>query len=766
VEVVTTMAAGGRVSILFDGADDYLRIPHNARYNLNKTFTLEAWYNPHALPPPGAGLSIVAKGASGDAAPARQHNYYIVVANSTLATAGRNLVAGFEDGAGRNYQAVYSIAHTLHQWYHVAFVYDATARTLTLYHDGIPVARTTSVAARPQTNADPLMVGRLFSDSAASSFKGSIADVRVWSTARLPTHIYNNYNRRLAGNEFGLVGLWRLDQGSGTTAPDSTSGANPGTLENGARWDHGTPPPPALAFGPLIGHVSSSTARIWASTNVAATLQAHFKRSTDPAFVPAAPAVTTSASNDYTATATIANLQPETSYDCKFQVNGWDQAASFARFTTAPVEGRPSRFSFAFGADIRYSYAPHVVFDRITAQHPSFALLTGDLIYIDDPSTEDSITAYRGRWKENWGEAKLRKFLKSFPVYLMWDDHEIIDDWSAGKTGRWVNASRAFSEYAAGANPAPRVPGAFFYSFSKGQADFYVFDTRTYRSPNSAADNASKTMLGSVQKQDLKAWLLASRATFKFLVSTVPWNDFATTGADSWHGFTTERAELYEFIRANGIEGVVLLSGDQHYIIVNRLTAIAPDFTLYEFSPTPLNASLRAAPTSSDPQILFKRDQVKNYGFFTVDTTTSPATIEFRAYDLDNAVVFTRTISERDTNLNTAPRVTIQERPPASVSGDWDIHCTLVDPDNQPLTVHAEYSTDGTAWRAATLSQASVGAPGPTVVTWQTATDLPQAGNPRVYLRLRASDGAKTGFARYLGDTFTPPGVAVAVTNA
>jgi alkaline phosphatase D len=756
------------VSVLFDGTNDYVRIPHNARYSLNNTVTLEAWYNPHALPPPGAGLSIVAKGASGDVAPARQHNYYVVVANSTLGVTGGNLVAGFEDGAGRNFQVVYPIVHTLHRWYHVAFVYNAAARTLTLYHDGVPVAQT-ATAARPQTNAEDLMVGRLYSDSAASSFKGLIADVRVWNTARLNTHIYHNYNRQLAGNEFGLVGNWRLNQGAGATAPDSTAAANHGRLLNGARWDHGTPPPPALAYGPVIGHVSSSSARIWGSTNVAATLALHFKRSGDPAFVPATPAVTTSAANDYTATGTIANLQPDTSYDCKFQVNGSDQAASFTRFTTASVEGRPSRFTFAFGADIRYSYAPHAIFDRIAEKHPSFALLAGDLIYIDDPSPanaiEDSLAAYRDRWKENWGEAKLRSFLKSFPVYLMWDDHELIDDWSAGKTGRWVNASRAFSEYAAGSNPPPRVPGEFYYAFSKGQADFYVFDTRTYRSPNGAVDNASKTMLGARQKQDLKSWLLASRATFKFLVSTVPWNDFATTGNDSWRGFTTERTELYNFIRANDIQGVVLLSGDQHYIIVNRLTAIAPDYTLYEFSPTPLNASLRPAPTSSDPQILFKRDQVKNYGFFAVDTTTSPATIEFRAYDLNNAVVFTRTISERDINRNTAPRVTIQEPPPASVSGDWDIHCTLVDPDNQPLTVHAEYSTDGTAWRTATLSQASVGLPGPKVVTWQTAADLPHASDPTVHFRMQASDGEKTGFARYLGDTFTPPGVPFAVAN-
>jgi len=34
----------------------------------------------------------------------------------------------------------------------------------------------------------------------------------------------------------GLVGWWKFDDGSGTTATDSSSNGNDGTLEGGAQW--------------------------------------------------------------------------------------------------------------------------------------------------------------------------------------------------------------------------------------------------------------------------------------------------------------------------------------------------------------------------------------------------------------------------------------------------------------------------------------------------------------------------------------------------
>ena len=105
-------------------------------------------------------------------------------------------------------------------------------------------------------------------------------------------------------------------------------------------------------------------------------------------------------------------------------------------------------------------------------------------------------------------------------------------------------------------------------------------------------------MLGAAQLQWLKNELLTSSAKFKFLVSAVMVNDFGTTSSDSWAGFTSERSDLFEFIKQNGIKNVIFLSGDQHwagaFLIdypVNQIGYGKRGF--YEISPTPLTADPR-----------------------------------------------------------------------------------------------------------------------------------------------------------------------------
>ena len=67
-------------------------------------------------------------------------------------------------------------------------------------------------------------------------------------------------------------------------------------------------------------------------------------------------------------------------------------------------------------------------------------------------------------------------------------------------------------------------------------------------------------MLGRAQLTWLKRELAESDATLKFLVSGGQWTNSGKS--DSWQSFTRERNGLFNFIRDNGIEGVVLLSGD------------------------------------------------------------------------------------------------------------------------------------------------------------------------------------------------------------
>jgi hypothetical protein len=66
-------------------------------------------------------------------------------------------------------------------------------------------------------------------------FNGNVAEFRVWNTGRTNTEILNNRNRRLAGNESGLAAYYRLDDVSGTTAPDTSIHNRDATLYGNAQ---------------------------------------------------------------------------------------------------------------------------------------------------------------------------------------------------------------------------------------------------------------------------------------------------------------------------------------------------------------------------------------------------------------------------------------------------------------------------------------------------------------------------------------------------
>ncbi|MHC4686136.1 MAG: hypothetical protein ACYTEW_17725, partial [Planctomycetota bacterium] len=55
-------------------------------------------------------------------------------------------------------------------------------------------------------------------------------DFRVWNYARTPAEIQADMNREVSGDEEGLVGYWRFNEGEGTTAYDTSHYENHGTI--------------------------------------------------------------------------------------------------------------------------------------------------------------------------------------------------------------------------------------------------------------------------------------------------------------------------------------------------------------------------------------------------------------------------------------------------------------------------------------------------------------------------------------------------------
>ena len=387
-----------------------------------------------------------------------------------------------------------------------------------------------------------------------------------------------------------------------------------------------------LTHGPILGAVTESSIRIWARADTVADLSVIYSEvGSTSQLVQLGDSL--SAVRDFTGTVTLDELFPNTRYEYSVLLNG--EVRFVGEFTTLPLPSSEPTIRFAIGADINLGYTPFTVFNIIMNDQPDFMLLIGDNIYSDVPPSSlvpNSKSGYESRYQTTWGESNFRNFMQTVPVFMIWDDHEILNDFWPGKNDRYLNARAAYDEYQGSHNPDPVIQGELYYTFIAGRSSFFVLDTRSFRSPNDSLDGPAKTMLGQTQKSELFAWLSNSKAVFKFIVSSVPFHHWATTGNDTWNGYDTERLEIFNYIAGNAIDGVVLLSGDQHWSGAFILTPI-PGFQIYEFMPTPLAIRNLAASVSVDPEILFKSNESKMYGLFEIQTTARPYTINVKFKD-------------------------------------------------------------------------------------------------------------------------------------
>ncbi|HET8948317.1 MAG TPA: alkaline phosphatase D family protein, partial [Candidatus Polarisedimenticolia bacterium] len=376
------------------------------------------------------------------------------------------------------------------------------------------------------------------------------------------------------GDLFGGRVVMADFDGDGTAdiAVAATLDAPPGEGNGGTvAFFPGLSPLPRLRSGPVIGAVTDTSIKVWGRSDRPASLAVESKPAGTPWPGTIAGPVALDDAGDFTGVVPIAGLDPASGYEYRLLLDGVVQPGSEASFTTllTPGPGRITRF--AVGADFEFGQDPYTLVPAVQARQPDFTLLIGDQIYADEPSRADwSVFGYGRRYRENWGEALLAPFLARVPTFMIWDDHDIEDNWNDGTALPYPYARGAFDLYQGSHNPDPRLPGEIAFAFQAGDAAFYLLDVRTHRSHENDPDTASKSMIGAAARLDLKAWLLTTPARFKFLVSPVMWSNHGTTGNDSWFGYQTERQEILDFIRANHICGVVLPSGDQHWSGVMR----------------------------------------------------------------------------------------------------------------------------------------------------------------------------------------------------
>lgn len=157
----------------------------------------------------------------GDALGTKQYSVYLSTGSASSWSFGLQQQGG---GSSSN-NTTYGLAAA--GWTHIAVTREGTVTKF--YINGSLHSTDTHVAAAFPATTNPLVLGRFYAlNSSGSSFKGLMADTRIWSVARTPTEIIENYNQTLLGTENGLQAYWRFAD----NFEDSTTNGNHLTLQN------------------------------------------------------------------------------------------------------------------------------------------------------------------------------------------------------------------------------------------------------------------------------------------------------------------------------------------------------------------------------------------------------------------------------------------------------------------------------------------------------------------------------------------------------
>jgi hypothetical protein len=205
----STSIDAAATALSFDGTNDLVRIQRQVQDD----FTLEAWMSTtssRAGTKFYEGLPVIYADVSGMA--------------DDFAT---SILSGKFAFGVVSTTAVSTTTVTTGDWVHVAAVRVRSTGAMRVLVNGVEEASvngsTASLDAPSTINFGGNTIDGRF-------YKGRLDEIRIWNVARTTAAIRSTMAVKLLGNEAGLVGYWRLDEGAGTVASDSSPSHNDGAL--------------------------------------------------------------------------------------------------------------------------------------------------------------------------------------------------------------------------------------------------------------------------------------------------------------------------------------------------------------------------------------------------------------------------------------------------------------------------------------------------------------------------------------------------------
>ena len=217
-------------ALQFDGKDDYAHTPIQCFPKITNNFTIELWVKPEGLREPTPESNSGVSGTS-------KQRYAIYPEYGTAygedhsgagISVGTNGISIFEH-ASFHMPSLLVYNNYLYDWNHIAIVFKNKQPILYVNGSKVKTGVKSTKTIHPSAYLAEVNANYGF-------YKGSIDEVRIWSTCRNEKEIKSNMHNILKGDEPGLEGYWRLDEGSGTSAMDLSKNKNHLTLINNPTW--------------------------------------------------------------------------------------------------------------------------------------------------------------------------------------------------------------------------------------------------------------------------------------------------------------------------------------------------------------------------------------------------------------------------------------------------------------------------------------------------------------------------------------------------
>jgi alkaline phosphatase D len=386
---------------------------------------------------------------------------------------------------------------------------------------------------------------------------------------------------------------------------------------------------PLISSGPMVGHVTADTARIWARSSRARTLELTLAAEGGDPLPPLEAAA--EPARDFCVVFEARGLRPGTRY--RYTIGRGLPGARDGSFTTAPPDDARGAVTLALGSCAHHDRFPsQPVWTAIGNSGAEALVLLGDTPYIDSTA----LARQRQRYREFYAVPELAPLLARLPTTAVWDDHDFGANDADGRLEGKEEARRAFVEHHA--NPSYGDGRAGIYtSFRRGPIEVFLLDTRWFanRGPSPVAP-ARPTLLGEAQWRWLLDGLQASTAPFKLLACGTVWNRHVRPGkVDHWMAFPHEREALFRFLGEKRIGGVVLAAGDLHRSRALRHPAgeTGAGYDLWELITSPLANTVHEDAGVPAPEVAFDLGDSELFLLLTADASASPATLTARFMD-------------------------------------------------------------------------------------------------------------------------------------